>query len=292
MDFKIEARPFNGFCVISGLSKADLDLDKTLDCGQAFRWRHKVSDHPYWEGVIGGRLVNVMAHSRVDGSYEIVTDYPYELRDEFIKYFALDIDFNLDNLELNGYERRAFEHGRGIRILRQDFWEAMVSFIISQRNSIPRISNTIEKLCRVYGKPLLKSNGEVSKDRWRFPRAEEIYEDTSKLYTIGLGYRAEYIEKLVKDIVEHRCNILSMNLDEIETSLLDALLQSIKGIGPKVSNCILLFGCGRYEVFPIDTWITKVIYEHFGGTFNSKRDGKFAGLVQQYLFYYARYSNE
>ena len=167
------------------------------------------------------------------------------------------------------YLLSALEYGRGIRMLRQDLWEALCSFIVSQNNNIPRITKSIVKI----------QNG-----RNRFPTPEELYADRERLSECGLGYRDEYLRRLSAELHEgKRCLTVSNNTEEAYKQLLD-----IHGVGPKVANCVLLFGLHRMERCPVDTWMRKVFENHYGGRQPAWTKSPYAGYYQQVTFFYER----
>jgi N-glycosylase/DNA lyase len=174
------------------------------------------------------------------------------------------------------YLTAAVDCGYGIRILRQDLWETIVTFLISQQNNIPRIKNTVAKLCQPYD--------------GRFPTPDLLSKYTENDFlALGLGYRAQYLQSIVKAVMEG-----TLNLRELKTmSSFDAInfLKSFRGIGNKVANCIALFGLHKADAFPIDVWIRRIIDEQYGGNFDKTRFPGYAGIVQQYMFFYQRNFN-
>lgn len=293
MKFEIIPRPFNKGFVIRGLKASDLSLRKTFKCGQAFRWREIITEEGVegWQGVIGNNTVRIYCLYNIGGEYEIVTDFPAERAGELVRYLSLDIDYG-DGPEpgLDGFTRNAYEYGSGIRILRQDPWETVVTFIISQRNSVERIAKTVERICVAYNR--LTSDRAASNRRrqeYTFPRPEEIYKKPGLLYTVGLGYRADYIMKLAKNTVERGNVLFTPDAYKLSTESLERNLLEIYGVGPKVANCALLFAYSRYEVFPIDTWIQKVIDKYYGGRLDISKFGRYPGLYQQYIYYYVKF---
>jgi N-glycosylase/DNA lyase len=181
--------------------------------------------------------------------------------------------------------------GKGIRILNQDAVETLFSFIISQNNNIPRIKKSIEKLCQGLGE---EKEFEGIK-YYAFPTVEKMSQAPLEFYKeIGLGYRAEYVKKLAEKIVQG----FSVNsLKALATNELKSVLTSLYGVGPKVADCVSLFGFHRSDSFPVDTWIDKVYKEHFNGSLTDRNKiskwftdlfKENSGYYQQYLFYYKR----
>ena len=167
----------------------------------------------------------------------------------------------------------------GIRILRQDPWETLVSFIISQNNNIPRIKKIIRSLCENFGE---KINGGFT-----FPSAKRIVE--SDLSVIRSGFREKYIKSAAEMVVSGQINLDELPL--LPYTEAKAQLMRIKGVGEKVAGCVALFGLGFLEAFPIDTWIKKVLHNHYGESFDPNTFGAYAGIAQQYLFHYERMLN-
>ena len=198
-------------------------------------------------------------------------------------YFDFDKDYVkiCEKLKEDELIRPTVDEYYGIRILNQDSWEALFSFVISQQNNIKRIKGIIARLCEAYGERL--ENG-----WYTFPSAERLaklsVEDFEKL---GTGYRAKYLERLAKSVASGELcleKIKSMPLDEARKSLLN-----IYGVGVKVANCALLFGFGFYDAFPVDVWMKRVM-EYYPNGLPDCFDG-IGGIAQQYLFFWARSNN-
>lgn len=209
-------------------------------------------------------------------------------------YFDLDTDYGIFKEELLKNEPKlsqAIEYGGGIRILNQDFFEVLISFIISQNNNIPRIKKCIEAVCKRYGEPLGVIEGE---ERFAFPSVTALSDaDPEDIKTLRLGYRAPYIVESAKKFSKE--GVPKGTYKEKYEKLL-----SYCGIGPKVANCISLFGLRDLEAFPIDTWVKKIMVDMFGFKENDTREmqsfakekfGEYGGIAQQYLFYFYRDRN-
>lgn len=252
------------------------DIVQTLECGQVFRYglngdRHFVisKDHILYCKDLGDK-------------YEFVTDdVSY-----FKNYLDLDRDYEAIQREVQdgGFVSQAIENGKGIHILNQDVQEMIISFLVSQNNNIPRIKNTIDAFCRALGKEM---NG-----YYAFPSMEDFAKQNISFYkNCGCGYRAEYIQGVARDIVSNGMP----DLDNMETDMARETLLSYKGIGRKVADCVLLFGLGRKDVFPVDTWIYKAFKNDFPNASPEKmatlliqKYGKNCGFVQQWAFFYKR----
>ncbi len=257
----------------------EIDPVKTFECGQCFRWNADEKGDYY--GVVRGKAAKVVTEA--DGVYIMCTqdDYDSLWRD----YLDMDRDYESIRLGLDGgdYLSRCAEFGAGIRILRQDRWEALCSFIISQCNNIPRIKGIVEKLCAAYGERI-EFEGRVF---YSFPSAERLAcLDSEDLAQIRSGYRAAYIVDAARAVATGKIDLEALAEADCDTAIKGLL--SLNGVGKKVANCALLFGLGHMEAFPIDVWMKRALQEHFAPDFDPVSLGEYAGLAQQYIFYYAR----
>jgi N-glycosylase/DNA lyase len=265
---------FNGNDII--VSEIDcLDLDLTLDCGQAFRWE-KQNDGSY-SGVAGAYFLNISKN----GDDIIFKNTTKDSFDNFwINYFDLNKDYKsiCDTLKKDKLLSSTIDEYYGIRILNQDSWEALCSFVISQQNNIKRIKLIIERLCKSYGDDL--GNG-----YYTFPTAQRLSTLSVKDFEdLGTGYRAKYLERLAKDVANG-----IIDLDKIKSLPLDEArkeLMNIYGVGIKVANCALLFGFQFYSAFPVDVWMKRVM-EYYPNGLPECFNG-YEGIAQQYLFHWAR----
>lgn len=256
----------------------ELNPRRTFDCGQCFRWNEDGTGR--WRGVASGKAAVVWAE---EGRTYIVC----ALEDIYFWRDYLDMDTDYDDarrsIEVCDYLRDCAAYGEGIRILRQDKWEALCSFIISQCNNIPRIKGIVEKLCSLYGDAVEAPWGEARS----FPSAERVAElDEADLAPLHSGYRAPYILAAAKAVA-------SGKLDLEKTGLLPctearAELKKLNGVGDKVANCVVLFGLHQLDAFPVDVWIKRALAENLPKGFDPSTLGKYAGLAQQYMFYHAR----
>jgi len=264
------------------ISSEYLDMRKIADSGQVFRF-NKTDDGSY-------DLIANNKHLRIQKLIDNKDINTYELdcsEEDYNKiwkdYFDIDTDYSIyiDDLDENDvYLQKACEYSKGIRILRQDKWEMLVSFIISQRKSIPAIKSSIEKMAVNLGE-------EIDDRIYAFPKPQEILSaDDTVLETCGLGYRLPYIRAAARDVIENGVDLYdSDNLSDEE--LLEKL-KEFKGVGVKVANCVLLFGYHRIGAFPIDVWVEKILNNHYDGTFPMERYKEYAGVLQQYMFFYER----
>ena len=256
----------------------ELNPRRTFDCGQCFRWNEDETGR--WRGVASGKAAVVWAE-------EGRTYIECALEDIYFWRDYLDMDTDYDDarrsIEVCDYLRDCAAYGEGIRILRQDKWEALCSFIISQCNNIPRIKGIVEKLCSLYGDAVEAPWGEARS----FPSAERVAElDEADLAPLYSGYRAPYILAAAKAVA-------SGELDLEKTGLLPctearAELKKLNGVGDKVANCVVLFGLHQLDAFPVDVWIKRALAENLPKGFDPSTLGKYAGLAQQYMFYHAR----
>lgn len=259
----------------------DFSLRKTFECGQCFRWR-EVSENVF-SGVAKGRCLTLLS----EGDKIIFKDVSLsEFEDIWIDYFDLTTDYiKIKNQisKIHPVLSEAVKFSSGIRILKQDSWEALCSFIISQNNNIPRIMNIISGLCKNFGDMINESS-------FSFPSAKKISEfDEKSLRVIRAGFRASYILDAAQKIIDGKVNlesILSMSLNDARQTLM-----KIYGVGPKVAECTLLYGFHKLEAFPIDVWMKKAMKVLFNGM-DPCELGEYAGVAQQYIFYYSRMNKE
>lgn len=270
----------------------DFDADHTFDCGQCFRWDRE-PDGSY-TGVVGDKVANI----RVDGSRLIIENCT---EDEFETFWHEYLDLGRDYGEIKGIlcdgdqvMAEAAAYGHGIRLLQQDPWETVVSFIISQNSNIPRIKKCINALCENFGESLGEYRGI---ERFAFPSAEKLASLTKEdLAVCRLGYRDDYILKTAEAVAADGGKTLAMTR-EMDFADAEAYIRSLHGVGPKVANCILLFGILRYESFPLDVWMKRIMSQLYGFAENDMKGmaayaaehfGQHSGFAQQYLFYFAR----
>lgn len=255
-----------------------ISLTDTFECGQCFRW-NKYKDG--YVGVVGNRVLYVYQHSYNEMYMENTS--LKDVKDFWIDYFDLNTDYNLiisKIPESDLYLRAAAESGKGIRILKQDPSETIISFIISANNNIKRIKKIIETLSSLYGTALEYDNNIY----YSFPDNDILKKATlENLQILHAGYRDKYLIDAFEKLPENSIKNDFYNMKDLEKYLI-----SIKGVGPKVRDCILLFGFSRYDAFPKDVWIKRVIKEKYGKDFSEKNFGKYAGVYQQYMFHYAR----
>ena len=268
-----------------------LDMKKIADSGQIFRFN--VYDDEF-SLVAGDKLLFI----KEDKNGYILSCSEKEFNEFWLDYFDLRLDygdFEKNIPETDVFLKDAAKYSYGIRILNQDKWEMLISFIISQRKSIPAIKSSIEKLAKVYGKkidmkiPEFIKNIDADTEFYTFPTPKELANaDIEALNACSLGYRSPYIEASAKAV--YRKDIDLNAIDSLDDEELLGALMSLKGVGIKVANCVALFGYHRIATFPIDVWIKRMIDEHYDGEFPLELYKGYAGVIQQYIFYYGRES--
>ena len=267
-----------------------------FECGQCFRW-NKQEDGSY-TGIFKQNVVNV---KKADNKIIFRGICKENIKDECIKYF--DLNTNYDNIKsklsnVDNYLKTSFEYGEGIRILNQDLWETLISFIISANNNIPRIKGIIERISKSYGEKIVWDKAEY----YTFPTPQELSKaSVEDLRNIGLGFRDVRVYETTK-IINENPNKLKELEDEKDVNKLREELLKFPGVGPKVADCVMLFSTlKKLEVFPIDVWVRRVMNELYikndDETKINKKEieelaktkyGNLAGIAQQYLFYWRR----
>ncbi len=249
----------------------DFNLNETLDCGQAFRWE-KISTS--FDCTYKGFYLNHPITISAKGDHFIFHDTSeQDFLNIWVNYFDFETDYGKIKKLLSKDKTlaKACEFAGGIRLLRQDKWEALCSFIISQNNNIPRIKGIISRLCAHYQ---------------GFPSPQQLaLENIDSLSFLRAGFRAKYLLDASRRIANGELDlgeIAAMPINDARKALM-----SIKGVGPKVAECALLYGMYRIEAFPIDVWIKRVLEQYYPNGFPEFAN-EYAGIAQQYLFHYIR----
>ena len=255
-----------------------INLPLTLDCGQAFRWRPEGDG---FRAAVGDKLISVREEGK--GLF-FSADCPVDALEQAVtSYFDLDRDYALieKTIASDGYVAEAMETCKGIRILKQEPFEALISFIISQNNNVPRIKGIIENLCNRFGKSL-------SDDVSSFPTPEKLATlSESDLEPLRCGYRARYIIDAAKKVASGELDLEAAA--KAEESVCMEMLRSVTGVGDKVAACVMLFGLGRLDAFPLDVWMKRVVKVLYSGVDDVRSlFGGYSGVAQQYLFVLAR----
>ena len=311
--------------LVSGL--CDYSLADTLECGQCFRFVRLSPNENGEENAIGKAYPGYVEYMTVIGEVIVFVGQrsPDELLffgvderefDEIcVPYFALDRDYSeikndvLSNTD-SDFLKNATEFASGIRILKQEPWETLLSFIISQNNNIPRIKKIIRAISLAYGENLAEKRGlsacpiscmECRKDGeklntdaclscgacFSFPTAEAVFENPELLLPSHPGFRYKYMTDASQKVVS--CEVdLKKIADANSYDFTISELMKVKGVGEKVASCTSLFAFSNLEAFPIDVWMKRAIDEYFDGNLDHKALGKYAGVAQQYIFHYIR----
>ena len=268
----------NSFAEQTQITVSDVfSLDQTFSCGQCFRWERLAKE--CWRGTAFGRKLTLC----LDGDI-LRASCPCEEFDALWRsYLDLDSDYAAMRrcISVDSYTARCAQYGAGIRILRQDPWETLVSFILSQCSNIPRIKQNITRLCSAFGE-------KIDENVFSFPGPDQIAGlSENELDILRCGYRAPYILAAARAVSSGLLDL--EKLAELETGQLREKLLSLPGVGIKVASCVMLFGYHRLDAFPVDTWMRKALRTHYEPDFDPKAAfGEYAGLAQQYLFFSER----
>lgn len=254
---------------------AGLNLASTLDCGQAFRWRETPDG---WQGIVDGHSVLV----RTENNALIIENAAEADRDFWEHYFALDLDYPALLAKFQSGNKRLAEcvaSCPGIRVLRQPFFEVLCTFIISQNNNISRIRAIVERLCAGLGQPLPEGG-------YSFPSAEDLANKSPEdLAFLRAGWRAGYLIDAAQKVADGL--VTEQKLRALPYLEAEKLLMTIRGVGPKVADCVLLFGLSFWQAFPMDVWMKKAMTQLFPRGIPVCCRG-FEGIAQQFIFDYAR----
>lgn len=249
--------------------------DQVLDCGQCFRWSGESSVS--YKGIVQNRLLEITLEK---GNLILKNVTLEEFESVWKDYFDLSRDYGeLRQLyatdKVLGY---AIDFSPGLRIMRQDIWEILVTFILSQNSNIPRIKGMVARLCENFGQDLQFGHA--------FPAPEVIASlSVEDLADIRSGYRAEYVIGAARRVADGRLNL--KDLKNQPTDCVRRALMEVHGVGPKVADCVLLYGFGRVECCPMDVWMKRVMAKYYPGGFPNELADT-AGIAQQFLFHYVR----
>jgi N-glycosylase/DNA lyase len=266
------------------------DLHATLDSGQVFRWR--------WEGdwawgAIAGRAFALCA---VDGGLRVISPASVDETQEMLRnYLRLDDDLDAlyNDAAADPVLAEAMARYRGLRLIRQDPWECLVSFVCSSVSNIPRISRNLRAVAETYGEPVTLEGRLLH----RFPDASALAAGGKQgLYALGLGFRARYIAQIAIIAIKGGLDLAALRLASYDEA--KAVLTALPGVGEKVADCVLAFSLDKMEAFPVDRWVRRALVEWYGleekapyeelRAWAQARWGESTAYVQQYLFHYRR----
>lgn len=280
----------------------NFELNHIFDCGQCFRWNRQENGN--YIGVAFGKVIevekkqdDVILYNTNENEFEEIWKNYFDLNREYSKVKTI--------LSEDKLLEKAINYGYGIRILKQEPFEIIISFIISANNRIPMIKKAIEKISRKWGEKLEYKG----KEYYTFPSIDKLYNASIEdIESCGTGFRSKYIEDTVSKIyensttddMEYNKQLDIKYIEKLQDDECHKMLQNFKGIGPKVGDCIMLFSMGKDSAFPVDVWVKRAM-QHFYlapdvslkkiRDFARDKFGEFSGLAQQYLFYYARENN-
>ena len=290
--------------ILEGLK--NFDIKQILECGQCFRW-DKISDTNYII-VAYGTVIEVLQEG---DKATIYNSNEEDFNNIWINYFDLERDYDEIKTELAKDEilQKSVDFGYGIRILNQDPFEMLISFIISARNSIPSIKKTVKKICEAWGERIEYKGVEY----YTFPTPKAIKEATLEdIQGTGASFRSKYIVDTIGKVNSAKeaknAGTLNEELEQFDLEYIKSLpvdechkaLQNFMGVGAKVADCIMLFSMSKHSAFPVDVWIKRAMIHFYLApdvslnkirVFGREKFGELAGLAQQYLFYYARENN-
>lgn len=260
----------------------DYDLQRTFNCGQCFRW-NLVNGR--WQGFAGSFPCEIMMNNQDMYVHCLV---PVENFEEFGRYMyhylGLDMDYSRLKKQFSADEtmKKAIEYAPGIRVLNQPFFETLLTFIISRNNNIPRIKKIVDAMAITYGTKV--------GDMYAFPTARQLKNVTIEQYNeLRMGFRSKYIFDAVAKILSG--DVEEKKLKQMDYTAAQKYIMQIKGVGPKVADCVLLFSCRKYESFPKDVWINRALEQLFPQGLPECIKGM-EGIAQQYIFHYARFNLE
>ena len=269
----------------------DFDIEQTFSCGQCFRWEKEVDGS--FTGIAFGKVLNIKKAG--EGMFLLINTNLQEFDDIWKKYFDFDRDYGKIKSILSKDDeimREAVAFGGGIRLLNQDPWEILISYIISANNSITNISRIIKKLSEKYGNALSYRG----KTYFSFPTVNQLSgENVEALKECRAGFRCKYIAAAIEMAKNGQIDLAQIGKMDYEKAKQE--LMKIPGVGPKVADCIALFSLGKYEAYPIDVWVKRVTEDLYLrkesklaeiAEFAKKKFGGYAGFAQEYLFFYVR----
>ena len=294
--------------IVSGLGECC--LKDTLECGQAFRYELICEEEDYVEyiTVAYGKIINVGQEKR--GELIFFDEWDEDYESVVSRYFRFDLDFVEIRADIlsrtdSDWLARASESAKGVVILKQEPWETLISFIISQNNNIPRIRKIVRAICSEYGENLMAKGENIpcplpSKSCYAgspeckncgicysFPTPEDIMKNPEGLLPSHPGFRYKYLVDAAEKIGSGEVSLEKIEKEAKYEYTMESL-KRILGVGDKVASCVALFGFSNLEAFPIDVWMKRAIDDYFDGHLDYVALGKYAGVAQQYIFHYIR----
>ena len=268
-----------------------LDLQATLESGQVFRWQW--NDYGYW-GMVGP---HAYALRQAEGGLLFRSSAPSVTVAETALHDFLRLDDDLEaicnEMAVDKPLAETVAQHRGLRLLRQDPWECLASFVCSSVSNIPRISSNLHAVAKAYGEPVLLDGHHL----YRFPGPEKLAEaGKGALLDLGLGFHARYLAQIAQLVAESHVDLMALR--QVSYSEAKAALMKLPGVGEKIADCVLVFSLDKLEGFPIDRWVRRVLVEWYGHhekarygellAWAQERWGRHSGYAQQYLFHYRR----
>lgn len=273
----------------------DMDFEQIARSGQCFRMEGREDEYGVWSIAAGGDYVEAVK----DGDGFLFSCGEREFKETWAGYFDLQTDYGGYKEQVDSedtYLRDAMEWGWGVRILHQDLWEMLVTFMISQNNNITRITGSVKELCKRFGDKrkglglTMSSDGnwkETVRDYNAFPEPESLSLAGLKgLSGLGLGYRDKYILSIAETCSGPEGKEWLLRLKEVNYKCAHSILMEQYGIGRKVADCVCLFGLHHVGAFPVDTHVKQILELHYPHGFPLERYQGYAGILQQYMFYY------
>ncbi|MFV0343331.1 MAG: DNA-3-methyladenine glycosylase family protein [Anaerocolumna sp.] len=271
------------------ITQENFNLKQIALSGQCFRM-NEIGEN-YYSVIAFGRYIELkqIEEDQIEFSCDLE-----EFNEVWRDYFDLDYDYKEVVTKLlegkDEFLKNAAGFGEGLRILKQDFFEMLITFIISQRKNIPAIKKSIELLCEKYGEKKYTTM-DSAKVYYTFPSPHTLANASlSDLRETGLGYRDVYVKNSSNAILDNNIDLVHLKKASYEEAIKQLL--ELSGVGIKVANCIALFGLHHIEAFPVDVWIERILKEIYNNTFDVHSYDGYAGIVQQYMFYYIRYHYE
>lgn len=295
MDFKKVEEISNGIII---KDVENFELHHIFDCGQCFRWTRQENGN--YIGIAFNRVIEVEKKEQDAIIYNTTME---DFENIWLHYFDLERDYSYikETLKKDDILKKSVEFGNGIRILNQDPFEILISFIISSNNRIPMIKRAINNISKTWGKPV-EYKGVIY---YTFPTLEDFSKASlEEIENMGVGFRAKYIKDTinkVKDSLEHKAGEFNIyEIKNLDDDQCHKALQNFSGVGPKVGDCIMLFSMEKHSAFPVDVWVKRAMqYFYLAPDVSLKKIRDFArdkfgdlsGFAQQYLFFYARENN-